>query len=365
MRLVREFSQHRHAQAVFRAALRVQRFLVSCLATGRSVVRTLSRHKTKVVRLVDRVGDALGQRRTLRMLGLTSNRLTRWRNSPSRHCPSSLLGLCLRTHPQQLSGTEVHTIKEVMSDERLCGWPLVSIYWRLVRDGVFGFALSTFYLYVKRFGLGPHRVPSRRKDHQTGIRATRPNEIWHADVTVFRTLDNVKAFIYLVVDNYSRRILSWAVDTALRAHVHLETVRQAWLEVGRAGEDSGEPVLLTDGGPENATDDAIPVSRLIAGRDIRFSNSMVESINKIVKYQSLYLHDLPDVAAVHGHLEKWIPIYNTERPHCALGYLTPQEAHEGAIADPTRFVDQMRSARLARAAANRTTPCPICNGSES
>ena len=180
MRLVREFSQHQHAQAVFRAALRVQRCLVSCLATGRSVVRTLSRHKAKVVRLVDRVGGTLGQRRTLRMLGLSPNRLTRWRNSLSRCCPSSPLGLCLRTHPQQLSGTEVRAIKEVMVDERYRGWPLVSIYWRAIRDGLFGFALSTFYLYVKRLGLGPHRVPSRRKDHQTGIRATRPNEIWHA-----------------------------------------------------------------------------------------------------------------------------------------------------------------------------------------
>ena len=84
-----------------------------------------------------------------------------------------------------------------------------------------------------------------------------------------------------------------------------------------------------------------------------------------MKYQSLYLHDLPDAAAVRRHLEKWVPIYNDERPHVSLGYLTPREAHEGAVADPGRLTDQMRSARLARAEANRTTPCPICTGSDS
>jgi len=46
---------------------------------------------------------------------------------------------------------------------------------------------------------------------KVGIRASRPNEIWHVDTTLIRLLDGSRTYLHAVVDNFSRRILAWNV----------------------------------------------------------------------------------------------------------------------------------------------------------
>jgi putative transposase len=40
------------------------------------------------------------------------------------------------------------------------------------------------------------------------------NEIWHIDTSVVRLLDGSRAYLHAVIDNYSRRILSWKVSSS-------------------------------------------------------------------------------------------------------------------------------------------------------
>lgn len=359
MSLVKTFAHSPRAHAVFRAALRVKHVMVSVLGVGRSIASTLARHKQRVVSLLQDVTPILGERRVLHWLGITKTRFTRWKNQIVRRCPVSLDSLCLRTHPQQLASREIKTIKRLMTDPRFTGWPVASVYWRALRDQHIACALSTFYKYVNHLDLSPTRPASRRKDHSTGIRASLPNELWHADVTVFTTLDRVKSFIYFVVDNYSRRILAWAVDHRVCAATHVRTVRDAYHQFINP-EDTIDTIVMTDGGPENVSDGGVPLRRLIAGQDVHFSNSLVESVNKIVKYQSLYLTDIPDRDALVRHLARFVPIYNDQRPHYAHKGLTPTEVHQGAVVRPHQFTDHVPAAKRARIEANRREPCPIC-----
>ncbi len=66
----------------------------------------------------------------------------------------------------------------------------------------------------------------------------------------------------------------------------------------------GEDVrLIVDGGVENnnntvndyISSEQVSVQKLIAGKDIRFSNSMIEAQNKIIKYHYLFKHDFRDI----------------------------------------------------------------------
>jgi len=93
--------------------------------------------------------------------------------------------------------------------------------------------------------------------------------------------------------------------------------------------------LIVDGGSENNNSivdeyiSSVPVNKLIAQKDIIFSNSMVESVNKIIKYRSLFLHNIPDINSLKKHLEEFIPVYNNIRPHVSLNGLTPNEVLTG------------------------------------
>ncbi len=77
----------------------------------------------------------------------------------------------------------------------------------------------------------------------------------------------------------------------------------------------------------------ISIRKIIAQQDIIFSNSMVEAVNKIVKYRSLFLDSIPDINALQKHLEKFVPVYNEMRPHCSLKGLTPSEVLAGLRPD--------------------------------
>ena len=361
--LVRRFAGSARAKAAYAAYLRCKQLVIRVLSFGRSIPATFARHKRLLVETVEQVRGVLGLRRALRILGLTTHRYTRWRNQVLTPCFRSPLSRCFRSHPGQLSQREVSSIRKTMANPFYRGWPAISIYWHEVRNGVFGFARSTFYKYLHLLGISPVRGTCRRKDHAEGIRASAPDEIWHADVTLFRTLDHVLVNIYLVVDNFSRKILAWTVSRHRSALIQFQTVQAAYARFVEQDERSAEPLVLTDAGSENARLSEVPVKHIIAQKDVRFSNSMVESLNKTVKYQSLYLADLPDIDAVRRHLEKFIPIYNDVRPHCAHGYLTPTEVHAGALPVPRRFAQQFTEARRRRIEANRSITCPPCEPS--
>ena len=85
---------------------------------------------------------------------------------------------------------------------------------------------------------------------KTGIRAAKPKEIIHADVCVYRPLDNTKAFIYFIVDNFSRMILGWRISTQYNSSIMLDNLRTVYCEYLLETEDP-LAVLLVDDGSEN------------------------------------------------------------------------------------------------------------------
>ena len=54
--------------------------------------------------------------------------------------------------------------------------------------------------------------PAKPKE---GIRATKPGELLHIDVTVIKLLDGTRAYLHAVIDTFSRRILAWKLAPSL------------------------------------------------------------------------------------------------------------------------------------------------------
>ncbi|MSP63413.1 MAG: transposase [Myxococcales bacterium] len=98
-----------------------------------------------------------------------------------------------------------------------------------------------------------------------GVRATRPNEFWHIDVTILKLLDGSKAYIHAVIDNYSRKILAWTVadrlDPATTCQVLAAAgrhVQRRGTEPGAAVHDTARPTLVADSGVENVKVSSTP-----------------------------------------------------------------------------------------------------------
>jgi len=114
----------------------------------------------------------------------------------------------------------------------------------------------------------------------TGVRAEKPNQLWHIDVTVIRLLDGTNTYPHAVIDNFSRRILAWKLAVRLEP----ETTCLVLTEAARNLPDAAEPpIVVADSGVENVNGevDALVGSgclrRVLVQVEVLFSNSMIEA----------------------------------------------------------------------------------------
>lgn len=283
-----------HEIAVSKKLLNINKALLRIIALQRFIHKykllmrsRLSAVNTVVLDNIEKAGKQIGLSFCLKLLRLSRQHYWQLKQ---RVCSISPLSLCIPKHPVQLLHREVNAIKKYCEDARYIHWPLASVYHQLIRDKAAFFHISTFYKYITRLKLNRATALKRRKNHSTGIRAAAPLQLLHADVTVFRTADNIKAYIYLIQDNFSRAILGYTVHASCKASVMLELLQDAYTSYLQpaALEHS---CLMTDDGSENfgAVQDFVKAANnpelehIIAQRDVEFSNSMIEAANKYLK----------------------------------------------------------------------------------
>jgi len=221
---------------------------------------------------------------------------------------------------------------------------------------------STWYRLVRLYHWRRPRQRVHPSKPKVGIRASRPNEIWHVDTTVVRLLDASRAYLHAVIDNYSRRILAWKVSATFNPNITAELLLTASKRVV-----DGKPKLLADGGVENfnkAVDELVDaglLKRVLARTDITFSNSLIESWWRVLKHQWLFLNTLDTVSAVERLVAFYVQEHNTRLPHSAFHGQTPDEMYFGTGKEvPKQLETARQAARQARMEANRKSSCQTC-----
>ncbi|MBI4979487.1 MAG: DDE-type integrase/transposase/recombinase [Spirochaetes bacterium] len=215
--------------------------------------------------------------------------------------------------------------------------PIYVVAWRAIRDKALSVSVATWYNYARILGYSRHAL-SYRRPRRHGIRAAKPGEIVHADVTIFRPRDNTRVYIYIIIDNFLRKILGWHASMSAHAGEFISTLENAFTCFIKPKLHAGEQsILMVDDGSESNNETVQhfldgthgALRKLVAQKDIIFSNSMIEAFNKVLKYRHLFHHDIPDYNGVVKHLNGFIHEYNS-RPHCAHQFgRTPDEVFDG------------------------------------
>jgi len=155
-----------------------------------------------------------------------------------------------------------------------------------------------------------------------GLNISHPHHVWAGDITFIRMR---KGFIYLtaIMDWFSRYILSWKISITIDAKFCIEALSSA-LTMGTPD------IFNSDQGPQFTSseftscllDKKIGIS--MDGRGRVFDNIFIERL-----WREVYLKDYADVWEAEDNLNTYFHFYNTERPHSALGYMTPYEVYYG------------------------------------
>ena len=162
--------------------------------------------KLRLLRAIDRSHSVLPLRAILRVLGLSHSRYHAWKQE--EECGLDDVPSCPRSSPQQLTATECKSIEEMVTSDAYRHVPTGTLARLAQRLGKVFASPSTWYRLVRQYQWRRprKRVPPARP--KSGIRAVRPNEIWHVDTTLIRLLDGSRAYLHAVIDNFSRRILA-------------------------------------------------------------------------------------------------------------------------------------------------------------
>ena len=63
------------------------------------------------------------------------------------------------------------------------------------------------------------------------------------------------------------------------------------------------------------------------GRGRCMDNIVIEHLWRSLKYEAVYLQDIPDGFGAQRIFDEWMHFYNRERPHSALGKATPDKIY--------------------------------------
>jgi len=169
---------------------------------------------------------------------------------------------------------------------------------------------------------------------------------------------------FTLIDNFSRRILSWCLNRAFDAGCSATLLIEAGKHL--LAEDD-QPTLLVDGGVENynASVDAVVESgllrRVLAQTEVSFSNSLIEAWWRVLKHGWLFLNNLDSEAKVRSLVEFYVAEHNGRIPHAAFQGQTPDEMYFGSGTHvPDTLTAARADARQARLAENRARRCAVC-----
>src|SRR5262249_41687680 len=142
----------------------------------------------------------------------------------------------------------------------------------------------------------------------SGLQITRPNQVWAMDITY---IPMARGFVYLavVLDWFSRRVLSWRLSITMEAAFFVEALREAMARHGKAD------IVNTDQGSQFTgtafisvlADHSITIS--MDGKGAWRDNVFVERLWRSVKYEEVYLHAYDSVSEARTSISCYFDFY--------------------------------------------------------
>lgn len=183
---------------------------------------------------------------------------------------------------------------------------------------------------VRRF-----RVTTRVKNDGTYVPdqlqrrflATRPHQIWTSDITFIWTEEGW-LYLAVILDVFSRLIVSWVTSTRIDAQLVCRTLSLALQKASPAQ----EIIFHSDRGSQFVNAD---ISRIFGQSPVKikpshayscYDNAITESFFHTLKTECVHHERYSTRQEAHQSLFYFIEVfYNRQRLHSALGYRTPAE----------------------------------------
>jgi transposase InsO family protein len=270
-------------------------------------------------------------RRVCRELGMSrQNYYARRRHRQRRQVDEELVVQLVKeerqVQPQMGTRKLHHLLKE----------PLAEAGVKMGRDRMFEVLRQRDLLVKRRVAPSPRTTHSRHCLPVFGnltrdLEVTQPNQVWVVDLTYIRTREDY-LFLALITDKMSRKVVGYHCADTLEAVGCVKALEMA-LAVLPAG---ARPIHHSDRGTQYCSHEYVErLTRRGLGismteRDHCAENALAERMNGILKSEYLLGVEFATKEQARRAVEQAVELYNTRRPHTALGLRVPSEVHSMA-----------------------------------
>jgi putative transposase len=304
--------------------------------------------------------------RKLCLISLSKSRFYNWQKMQNHDDCLEDYSSCPKRSPNRLTFQEISEIRTLVQRADLYQMSLTSLYWYGRRQKMIHLSVLTWFKYIHKHkmldGLEKRRW---HRPNKLGLKADRPNQIWHIDVTQFKLASGKRVYLQVILDNYSRFVIAWRLFdkvNGLGTKNLIKVAKEKFMAENKVH-------LVSDGGTENvnrvvreyATSSLI--KHEVAQIDIDFSNSMIEAFFKGFKQYCVYKNELTEYSFALEAISQYIEKYNNQIPRHIFQGMTPVERFGNKITFQIlneQVVQGSIEARLKRMAQNRTSCSSVC-----
>jgi transposase InsO family protein len=202
--------------------------------------------------------------------------------------------------------------------------------WEMVDKGIVSLSESTVYRILYREKLLGKAF--KEKGDAGDEYAHKPEHVhhhWHIDIA-YVVIARVSYYLVLIVDGYSRYLLSWELMTDMTG-LSVELFTQATLE----RYPGVNPMIIHDHGPQFVTGDFKGLLRNSDCIDVPTrikhpeTNGKVERLIGVVRQEALRPGSPAHYAEARKILDQYVEYYNHERLHAGIRFLRPVDVFTG------------------------------------
>ena len=229
-----------------------------------------------------------------------------------------------RRHPRMGCRKVLYKIRPMLAQERL----------KMGRDRLFRLLREANLLVKPRKGYRRTTYPglSWAPNRLPGLVVTQCNQVWVCDITYLALMKSRFAYLFLLMDLYSRYIIGWHVSPSLGTNGALVS-----LDMALSQKSNGHEAVI------HHSDHGVQYTNRIYQKRL-LENNLLASMGAVGNcYDNIYAErvigslkneyglDLPFVNISHLSpvVKEVINLYNADRPHQSLGMATPKDIYEG------------------------------------
>lgn len=213
-------------------------------------------------------------------------------------------------------------------------------------------APSTVYRVLRAHGRLDRWNPGPSRKGTGFAQPSGPHEHWHIDIAYINICATFY-YLFTVLDGFSRYIVHWQIGESMtEADVELE------LERAREKHPEAKPRIISDNGPQFIARDFRTFVRLCGMTHVRTSvnypqaNGKLERWHKTLKQAAIRPNALTSLDEARARVADFVEVYNHERLHSAIDYVTPADKLGGRadviLAARDRKLEAAREQRAAR-----------------